>query len=325
MAAKPVTRLTDLHVCPIHGTNAIITGAETVIINDLPMARVGDTTACGATIISGVTTVYGENMLAAHVGSITSHGGVITTGSPNVFVDDSIISLGGGAVINSVVNVPGAYSGMPDEGLESVPIIPIEATAEMVAEFIESIKEEGISLAIVGNVLIDTAMRKVGKVLPIEKITKGVEEFGERAIAKYRKIVKKKTHPDFPRRYHGHDDLLVDEKNRLEAVEVKATSNPNGKPYPKRNKSGKQGSHANNKQRGKVMKGKQSKVGKPSNRKGGPYTQKEIDLWKEIERRKGRKQHTFIRANKATNKAEVYEQDKYGNLGKKTHEFKVDD
>ncbi len=70
---------------------------------------------------------------------------------------------------------------------------------------------------------------------------------------------------------------------------------------------------------------KQSKVGKPSKRIGGPYTQKEVDLWKGIKKDAGQKKHTFIRANQATNKAEVYEQDEDGTLSKKIMEFTVDD
>jgi len=278
MAAKPVARLTDLHVCPIHGSNAIITGAETVIINDLPMARVGDTTACGATIISGVTTVYGENMLAAHVGSITSHGGVITTGSPNVFVDDSIISLGGGAVINSAINVPGAYSGMPDEGLESVAILPVEAMAQMIAEVVEQIKTEGISLEIVLGGVVDAAMRKIDKIIPVDKIRKEAQKVGEEMIEKWRKRVKYKKEPDFEERYQGPDGMLRDKKDQLVAVEAKGTLNPSTKPYPKKNKSGRQGSAENNLSRAKAMRKKRSKIGQPSSRKGGSYTQEEIAL-----------------------------------------------
>lgn len=66
-------------------------------------------------------------------------------------------------------------------------------------------------------------------------------------------------------------------------------------------------------------------MGKSSNRKGGPYTQAEIDLWQNIKDNKGQKRHTFIRVNQATNKAEVYEQDQDGNLIKKIMEFTVDD
>ncbi|MFW5443141.1 MAG: hypothetical protein ACKE51_02390, partial [Methylococcaceae bacterium] len=148
--------------------------------------------------------------------------------------------------------------------------------------------------------------------------------FGERALAKYKALTGKATHPDFNRRYHGPDDLLKNKNNRLEEVEVKATKNPASKPVPKENTAGKQGSAANNKQRGAKMKGKQPRVNKPSNRIGGVYTQEEIDLWKEIRNQGGGKQHTFIRANQSTNKAEVFPQDKDGILGEKLFEFDVD-
>ena len=135
----------------------------------------------------------------------------------------------------------------------------------------------------------------------------------------------KNSEADFNRRYQGPDDLLRNKNKELEELEVKATANPKSKPLPKQNNSGKQGSAANNQRRGKVMGRKQSKVGKPSKRIGGPYTQKEVDLWKGIRDGEGQKKHTFIRANQATNKAEVYEQDKFGTLSKKIMEFTVDD
>ncbi|NOZ53380.1 MAG: hypothetical protein GXP08_09595 [Gammaproteobacteria bacterium] len=211
-----------------------------------------------------------------------------------------------------------------DPPLESVPIIPIEAAAQVIADVANTVMAEGVSAAAAGDAMLDAIAGKVKKVLPI-KVIKGIEAFGERAKAKYKTITGKETHPDYNRRYHGNDDLLLDNNNRLEEVEVKATANPTRKPLPTKNKRGKQGSAANNQQRGKVMEGKQSKVGKTSNRKGGAYTQAEIDLWKEIEDDKGQKRHTFIRANQATNKAEVYEQDQDGSLMKKTMEFTVDD
>jgi uncharacterized Zn-binding protein involved in type VI secretion len=88
MAEKGVARFGDTGS---HG-GTIISGASKIIVNDRPMARVGDIYACpihgNNPIISGVTTIFGEGMLVAHVGSKTACGAVITSGSLDTVVDD---------------------------------------------------------------------------------------------------------------------------------------------------------------------------------------------------------------------------------------------
>ncbi len=76
----PVARIGDKHVCPIHGTNAIVSGGK-AIVDGKPVARVGDSTGCGATIVLGSSMATDDNKPIAYLGSTTSHGGVITTGS----------------------------------------------------------------------------------------------------------------------------------------------------------------------------------------------------------------------------------------------------
>lgn len=78
----PVARLGDKHVCPIHGPNAIVTGGTTTV-DGRPIARVGDMTACGATIVKGSSASFELGQPVAHLGSVTSHGGAIVEGSPN--------------------------------------------------------------------------------------------------------------------------------------------------------------------------------------------------------------------------------------------------
>ena len=48
-----VARVGDQVTCPIknHGTNAIVSGDATLIIDGAPVARAGDKTACGAVLI----------------------------------------------------------------------------------------------------------------------------------------------------------------------------------------------------------------------------------------------------------------------------------
>lgn len=58
-----IARVGDRVICPIpgHGTNPIVSGDPTLIVNGQPAARAGDTTACGATLIPSqfVTTTSG--------------------------------------------------------------------------------------------------------------------------------------------------------------------------------------------------------------------------------------------------------------------------
>jgi uncharacterized Zn-binding protein involved in type VI secretion len=50
-----VARMGDLHVCPIpgHGVTPIVTGSNKTLVEGKPLARVGDSTGCGAVIVSG--------------------------------------------------------------------------------------------------------------------------------------------------------------------------------------------------------------------------------------------------------------------------------
>lgn len=76
-----IARIGDVHVCPLHGPNAIVSCGK-ALVGGLPVARMGDTTACGATILKGSTLCLDGGKPVAYVGSPTSHGGLITTGSP---------------------------------------------------------------------------------------------------------------------------------------------------------------------------------------------------------------------------------------------------
>jgi uncharacterized Zn-binding protein involved in type VI secretion len=93
----PAARLTDMHTCPMvtpglppipHVGGPIIgPGAPTVLIGNLPAARVGDAAVCVGppdTIVKGSTTVMIANMPAARLGDSTAHGGVIVLGWPTV-------------------------------------------------------------------------------------------------------------------------------------------------------------------------------------------------------------------------------------------------
>jgi uncharacterized Zn-binding protein involved in type VI secretion len=95
----PAARLTDMHVCPMctpgvppipHvGGPIVAPGAPTVLIGNMPAAKVGDTCVCVGppdTIAMGSTTVLISNMPAARMGSTTAHGGSIVVGMPTVLI-----------------------------------------------------------------------------------------------------------------------------------------------------------------------------------------------------------------------------------------------
>ncbi|WKX27318.1 PAAR domain-containing protein [Tatumella ptyseos] len=45
----------------LHATSPIVTGSTAVFVTGIPVARVGDTTGCGAQIISGAINVFIRN------------------------------------------------------------------------------------------------------------------------------------------------------------------------------------------------------------------------------------------------------------------------
>lgn len=50
---KLIARVGDILDCPIHGPNPIVTGSPNWKCEEMPIARHGDTTQCGAALISG--------------------------------------------------------------------------------------------------------------------------------------------------------------------------------------------------------------------------------------------------------------------------------
>lgn len=77
MSGKPAARQTDPTSCPVpgHGTNPIATGSPNVILDNLPAARMTDTSACGSPIVGAVvSTVLINGLPAATLGSTGGHG-----------------------------------------------------------------------------------------------------------------------------------------------------------------------------------------------------------------------------------------------------------
>jgi len=93
---QPAARISDMHVCPMvnpgpvpHVGGPISMGAPTVLIGNMPAARVGDMAVCVGppdSIIKGSATVMICSMPAARLGDSTAHGGTIVIGYPTVLI-----------------------------------------------------------------------------------------------------------------------------------------------------------------------------------------------------------------------------------------------
>jgi uncharacterized Zn-binding protein involved in type VI secretion len=76
-------------VVPHVGGPVLPPGCPTVLIGNMPAARVGDMLTCVGppdVIAMGSTTVLIGNMMAARMGDPTAHGGSIVLGLPTVMI-----------------------------------------------------------------------------------------------------------------------------------------------------------------------------------------------------------------------------------------------
>ncbi len=95
----PAARVTDMHVCPMFdgpkphvGGPILPAGCPTVLIGNLPAARVGDMATCASApdvIVKGAFTVLIGGQPAARIGDMTAHGGTIIVGFPTVLIGES--------------------------------------------------------------------------------------------------------------------------------------------------------------------------------------------------------------------------------------------
>jgi uncharacterized Zn-binding protein involved in type VI secretion len=84
-------RISDAHVCPVHGGPPIASGSADVLVGYLPAARVGDVLACAPpdVIVDGAPTVLINYRPAARMADPTAHGGKIAVGCPTVDIGES--------------------------------------------------------------------------------------------------------------------------------------------------------------------------------------------------------------------------------------------
>lgn len=93
---RAAARLGDKHACPMANTDGsehlggpISTACTTVLIGNMPAARLGDTLTCrGAvdTIAGGEGTCMIGHLPAARLGDKTAHGGLIEAGCTTVLI-----------------------------------------------------------------------------------------------------------------------------------------------------------------------------------------------------------------------------------------------
>jgi uncharacterized Zn-binding protein involved in type VI secretion len=74
---RPVACVGDLHACPVHGPNTVISGGS-ALLDGRPVARIGDACACGCVILEGAGQALLDGRPVALLGAKTTLGGVIS-------------------------------------------------------------------------------------------------------------------------------------------------------------------------------------------------------------------------------------------------------
>jgi uncharacterized Zn-binding protein involved in type VI secretion len=96
---QPAARIGDFHACPAvnpgpspHVGGPVASGSANVITGSMPQGRVTDKCVCAGppdVIVKGSATVMVNNLPAARLGDMTAHGGVIVVGCPTVLIGDA--------------------------------------------------------------------------------------------------------------------------------------------------------------------------------------------------------------------------------------------
>ena len=150
------------------------------------------------------------------------------------------------------------------------------------------------------------------------------EALGELGMRQAHRRLGVETDPRYVNRYHGPDDIGHQNK-RLTETEAKGSRNDQVRVAEDSNRN-RQGSPKKNRRRAEAMKRKerQGKVGQPSSRQGGAYTEGEMALWNDIFEDEGDKQHILVHTNTTTGVVRTFEQVDGGKIGKKLDEFKLE-
>ena len=83
---RPVVLVGHRHSCPAHGMCTVTSGTSGVTVNGRQVARIGDSTSCGAIIVTGSSPTFGGSGVARK-GDTTSHGGTLVDGDDGWVLD----------------------------------------------------------------------------------------------------------------------------------------------------------------------------------------------------------------------------------------------
>lgn len=354
--------LGHFHVCPRvnpgpvpHVGGPIAVGSPNVLINGMPAARVGDMAVCVGPpdrIAKGSTTVLINNKPAARMGDRTAHGGVIVTGMPNVLMGDdtsglrngSGVSMGGStasisppprpapempparqAVTGDSRAAPPAATAPAAQAPEIRPPAPAQPTQSMAPLPSRSVIPTAPPPAraeaeAAPDALVQRAVRNTNSKGPNAE----AEALGELGLEEYKQRSGIRDDPGFIKRYHGQDNLGRKPDDGLVGLEAKGSATGIGR-ISEREDGFKQLSWEANEQRAKQMvkKKQKGKVGKPSNRIGGSYTESEIELYQEIKDNGGRKDLVSTHTHTETGDVTVLKHDHNGKTVASDH-FKIE-
>ncbi len=232
-----------------------------------------------------------------------------------------------------------APSGIPRGEKKKLPEKPsaVLETAATVADNLPIVGPTKSALQVITgtDLITDEPVSRLGAVAGIalglvpggKLIAKGVikvsEKLGEKGLVQHEKRTGKATAAGFVKRHKGPDGMTRD-NGKLTEGEAKGAKDGNTR-VAKDTQNRKQGSARKNKAYAEKMLRQKKKVGKPSNRIGGPYTVQEMELWQEVKDNIGRKNHISAHTNTETGQVRVFERDHDGDIVKQTDAFQLDD
>ena len=284
--ALPAATVTHMHVCP---------------------KTTGTVPHIGGPIVTGSPNVLIGNLPAARIGdSVVCVGppDKITQGSTGVFINGKGAARLGDATAHGgkiTVGNPTVLIGDSAEVPEAIPYFPAS-------------KDKGQSLDKIQNML----------PLVLKNSRSASEALGKAGMVQAKSRLGLKTDERYIDRYHGPDDISQEINGGLVEIEAKG-NNKNSTAVAVNSRGDKQSSKKKNKRRAELLtRSKLKKIDIPSNRQGGPYTQDEINLWKEIKLDKGNKRHLSTHTNTKTGQVRVFERDEEGNIFETLDDFKID-
>ena len=131
-----LAKIGDKVVCNCNGgPHKIVSGASTVFVDDIPAARIGDMSSCGARIITGADWFEIEDSPAAINGSKTSCGGQVVTGASVTTGSPTSIEIGGFRFQQSAPADTAMANGAADDAIAASGASASQASAQPATAF----------------------------------------------------------------------------------------------------------------------------------------------------------------------------------------------